>query len=160
MSSPSLYLLSVGPLSLYLWVLALWQSGRNPKVVRGLTDFALLAFALGGVLTFGPVGRFVARAVFHSTELVDLLTVGSAFGLLAWGFAVRSGPNHGQCLAADAVDAPGPPGLAERARLGVRVFGQPADHVGGAERLQPVGGVRPCPSTPPPRSPRRPADRR
>src|SRR5882757_922117 len=50
MSSPWQYALTVGPLGFYLWVLAVWQSGRRPRVVRGLVDFALLAAGLGGVV--------------------------------------------------------------------------------------------------------------
>ena len=54
--------------------------------------------------------------------------------------AVAHGAEHvGQGLPADAVDGPGPSGLAQRPRLGVRVFGQPADDVGGTQRLQAVG---------------------
>src|SRR5438309_1399111 len=61
MNGPWQYALTVGPLGFYLWVLGLWQSGRRPHVVRGLTDFTLLAFGVGGVLAFGPFGQLLAR---------------------------------------------------------------------------------------------------
>jgi len=90
MSSPWDYALAVGPLGAYLWVLAVWQSDRRPTVVRGLTDFALLAFAVLGLLTFGPVGQLLAKAVFRSPDLLDRLAVGSAFGIVACLFSVRA----------------------------------------------------------------------
>ncbi len=49
--------LMLGPLSLYFALLGLRQAGRHPKVVSGPLDSALLGFALGALLAFGPVGR-------------------------------------------------------------------------------------------------------
>ena len=63
MTSPWQYALTVGPLGFYLWVLALWQSDRHPRVVRGLVDFGMLAFGIGGVLAFGPFGQLLARMI-------------------------------------------------------------------------------------------------
>src|SRR5690348_15210852 len=49
--------LMVIPLSLYLYVLGIWHSGRTPRVVAGPVDLGLLAFGLSGLLIFGPIGR-------------------------------------------------------------------------------------------------------
>src|SRR4051794_8939434 len=83
MPGPWQYALTVGPMGFYLWVLALWQSDQHPRVVRGLVDFALLAFAVGGVLAFGPFGQLVAQMVFGRQDPVARLAVASLIGL--WG---------------------------------------------------------------------------
>ena len=90
MSNPWLYALTVGPLGLYLWVLGLWHSYRHPKVVTGLVDFALLTFALSGVVVFGPFGQLLARALFGKPDLLDWTVIVSGLGLVACLFARRS----------------------------------------------------------------------
>jgi hypothetical protein len=90
MSSPWLYALTVGPLGFYLWTVALWHSHRHPRVVNGLVDYALLVFGLGGVLTFGPFGQFVARTLFGRPAALDWMVVASALGLCACLLARRS----------------------------------------------------------------------
>ncbi len=77
------YALTVGPLGFYLWVLALWQSARTPRVVRGLLDFALLALGVGGVLAFGPFGDFAVRVIAPRNGFAARCLVISA--LLLWG---------------------------------------------------------------------------
>jgi hypothetical protein len=51
--------LMVGPLTVYLYVIAVWQSGRRPRIVAGPVDFAWLLFGLSGLVLFGPVGRIL-----------------------------------------------------------------------------------------------------
>jgi hypothetical protein len=81
MTSPWQYALTVGPLGVYLWVLASWQGGRHPHVVRGLTDFVLLAFGVGGVLVFGPFGQWLSRTFFRRPDLLDQVAILALFGL-------------------------------------------------------------------------------
>jgi hypothetical protein len=85
MGSPWQHLLTVGPLGVYFGVLAFWQSGRHPRVVRGLVDFGLMAFGLGAVLAFGPFGRLVAAMISRRPEPdpADRLIVVAILGL--WG---------------------------------------------------------------------------
>ena len=90
MSNPWLYALTVAPLSFYLWVLALWHSGRHPRVVSGPADFALLAAGVGGVLVFGPAGQLAARVVFSRPDPLDWLALLSFYGLLACLLARRA----------------------------------------------------------------------
>jgi len=75
--------LTVGPLAFYLAVLAAWHGGRHPRVVSGPLDFGLLAVGVGGLLTFGPFGQVVARALFGKPNLLDWLTLISGEGLVA-----------------------------------------------------------------------------
>lgn len=82
MSSPWQYALTVGPLGFYLWVLALWQSDRHPRVVRGLVDFGMLAFGIGGLLAFGPFGQLLARMISPRPGLPAYLVIVS--GLMLW----------------------------------------------------------------------------
>jgi hypothetical protein len=81
MASPWQYALTVGPLGFYLWVLAVWQSGRHPRVVRGLVDFGLLAFGVGGALAFGPFGQLVTSALYRRPGPADRLVVAAILGL-------------------------------------------------------------------------------
>jgi len=90
MTGPWQYALTVGPLGVYLWVLGLWQSERHPRVVRGLSDFALLAFGVGGVLAFGPFGQFAARTLFGRPDLLDRMVIVSGLGLWASVLARKS----------------------------------------------------------------------
>ena len=71
------------PLAIYFFVLGRWQSGRRPKVVSGPADFLLLAFGLGGMLAFGPIGGFVVGSVFSRPGLPAWIAVASFAALLA-----------------------------------------------------------------------------
>jgi hypothetical protein len=51
--------LMLGPLTVYLYVIAVWQSGRRPRIVVGAVDYVLLLFGLSGLVLFGPVGRLL-----------------------------------------------------------------------------------------------------
>ncbi len=82
--------LAAGPLAFYLAVLAAWQGGRHPRVVSGVLDFGLLAVGVGGLLTFGPFGQVVARALFGKPNLLDWLTLISGEGLIATVLARRA----------------------------------------------------------------------
>jgi hypothetical protein len=83
MASPWQYLLTVGPLGVYFWVLAVWQSGPRPRVVRGLVDFGLFAFGVGGVLAFGPFGQLVTSLFRFRPTPIDQLLLMAALAL--WG---------------------------------------------------------------------------
>jgi len=89
--SPSIqYVLTVGPLGFYLWLIAFWHSGRHPRVVSGLVDFTLLALGVGGVIAFGPLGQLAARRLFDRPDAFDWLTIVSSVGLVATILARRS----------------------------------------------------------------------
>lgn len=90
MASAWQYALTVGPLGFYFWLLALWQSDRHPRVVRGLVDFALLALGVGGLLTFGPFGQFLIRRLFGKPSRLDWLVLVSGLGLWASLLARKS----------------------------------------------------------------------
>ena len=83
MSSPIQYALTIGPLGFYLGMLAFWNSGRHPRVVSGLLDFALLACALGGILAFGPFGDLALRLFAVKPDWLDRIVLVSAMGLWA-----------------------------------------------------------------------------
>ncbi len=55
--------LAATPLSAYFYMLALFQSGRRPRVVSGPLDLLLLAIGVGGLVAFGPVGQVVIARV-------------------------------------------------------------------------------------------------
>lgn len=84
------YALTVGPLGFYLWVLALWQSGRHPRVVRGPVDAGLLAFGVGGVLAFGPIGETLTRFLSRSPGWPERAVIVSALALWASVVARRA----------------------------------------------------------------------
>jgi len=90
MSTPWQYALTVGPLGFYLWVLAVWQSDGRPRVVRGPVDFGMLAFGVGGLLAFGPIGQWASRMVFAQQNAAGRLAAASALGLWACVLARRS----------------------------------------------------------------------
>jgi len=92
MNSAVLLALMFGPLAIYLYVIAVWQSGRSPRVVSGPLDFSLLLFGVGGLLVFGPVGRLLAgrAAAFGTPSVWAWLMVSSALGLLALPWLPRS----------------------------------------------------------------------
>jgi hypothetical protein len=87
MSTPLLLFLSSTPLACYFWVLAMWHGGRHPRLVKGSTDFMLLVFGVGGLLTFGPFGRAVVRRAFGEPGLAAWLAMMSMVCLAAtfWG---------------------------------------------------------------------------
>jgi hypothetical protein len=60
MTTPLQLVLMVAPLAGYLYLLAVWHSGRHPRVVSGSVDAGLLALALGGLVVVGPFGRLLA----------------------------------------------------------------------------------------------------
>src|SRR5207244_13388422 len=90
MSGTWQYALTVGPLGFYLWVLALWQSGRHPRVVSGLVDHALLVFGVGGIIVFGPFGQLLARMIFGRPDVSDWVVIGAVLGLWATLVARRA----------------------------------------------------------------------
>lgn len=61
MSSPLQLLLMVGPLAWYFYLLAVWQTGRHPRVVSGALDLILLALGISGLVVFGPLGELLIR---------------------------------------------------------------------------------------------------
>src|SRR5436190_21041662 len=92
MASPWDYVLTVGPLGVYLGVVGYWQGGRCPRVVRGLVDFGLLAFGVGGALAFGPFGRLAASMLARRPvpAAADRLIVVALLGLWGCFFASRA----------------------------------------------------------------------
>jgi hypothetical protein len=64
MSSLWQYALSIGPLAVYLVLLARWHGGLHPRVVSGRADVALLTFGLGGLVLFGPFGQTMTGLLF------------------------------------------------------------------------------------------------
>jgi hypothetical protein len=92
MTIPVQLALMVGPLALYLYVIAAWQSGRTPRVVAGPVDFALLLFALGGVLVFGPVGRLLVVRIgpFGTPSIWAWVAQICSFGLLSLPWLPRT----------------------------------------------------------------------
>jgi hypothetical protein len=78
MTGPVQLALMVTPLATYLYLMAVWQAGRYPRVLSGSVDVWLLALGLGGLVLFGPVGDWLTglissrpRVLHH--VLVDLL---------------------------------------------------------------------------------------
>lgn len=82
MTGPLQMALTVGPLAGYLFVLGVWQSGRHPRVVAGALDFGLLAFGLGGLLVFGPIGHTLVGLMFPGPSVWAWLALPSLFLLL------------------------------------------------------------------------------
>jgi hypothetical protein len=90
MTGPWLYALAVGPLGFYLWVLAVWQSDRRPRVVSGLVDYGLLVFGVGGIVAFGPFGQMLARAIFGRPAVWEWGVLGCLMALCAASLARRA----------------------------------------------------------------------
>jgi hypothetical protein len=83
--------LAVGPLAVYLYVVAIWQSGRHPRVVAGVWDYVLLLFGVGGLVLFGPLGwLLVTQAAPGRPTVLHWLALASALGLLAVPFLPRA----------------------------------------------------------------------
>lgn len=88
MTGPVRMALAFLPLASYFFVLGVWQGGARPRVVSGPRDFALLAFGLGGLIAFGPIGQFLVAAVFPAPTFAAWLAVASLVGLLAMVAAI------------------------------------------------------------------------
>ena len=80
-------LMMYGPLAAYFATLGLWQIGKRPKVVAGPVDSALLGFALGALLAFGPVGRALTAGLKSNLVTPVLLC---ALGLFLMLMSARS----------------------------------------------------------------------
>jgi hypothetical protein len=64
MTSPVQLVLTIVPLASYLYLLAIWQAGRYPRVIPGAFDVSLLALGVGGLALYGPFGQMLARILF------------------------------------------------------------------------------------------------
>jgi hypothetical protein len=82
----------VGPLTVYLYVIAVWQSGRRPHIVAGPVDFVWLLFGLSGLVLFGPVGRILIgrAAVLGAPSTWAWLALASSLALVAAPWLPRS----------------------------------------------------------------------
>jgi len=90
MTSPVQLALMVTPLAAYLYLLAIWQAGRHPRVVAGPVDLWLLALGLGGLVLIGPLGRIVAQTLFGRAGLLQWLLLTLVAILLVSRLARRS----------------------------------------------------------------------
>jgi hypothetical protein len=90
MSSVVQLALTAGPLACYFFILGLWRSGRSPRVVAGPLDFALLAFGVGGLVAFGPIGQWVVDRLFPAPSLWAWLAVVTALWLATLLWAPRT----------------------------------------------------------------------
>ena len=90
MTSPVQLVLTVAPLAVYLYLLAIWQAGRYPRVISGALDVSLLALGVGGLLLYGPFGQLVARMLFGRPDLVHWLILTLVANLIVWSLARRS----------------------------------------------------------------------
>lgn len=84
--------LMVGPLALYLYILAIWQSARTARVIPGPWDFLLLVFGVSGLVVFGPIGQLlvVRMTPFGSPSPWAWLALFSSLGLLALPWLPRT----------------------------------------------------------------------
>ncbi len=78
------------PLSAYFFALGIWQGGTRPRVVSGAKDFGMLAFGLGGLIAFGPLGQVAVDAVFPRPSVAAWMAVASLVGLLAMAWSLRA----------------------------------------------------------------------
>lgn len=92
--------LMLAPLSVYFYVLGLWQSSRRPKVVDGLLDYSMLVLGLSGFVIFGPAGRVLLGLLFGPANMVVWI-LWCGFVLL---WAVFLGGNAGKRLIIYQVD--------------------------------------------------------
>ena len=90
MSGSLRMILALGPLVAYFFTLAVWTSGKRPRVVTGTLDYALLSFGIGGLIAFGPIGEMLVRLAFRSTGLWGWLAMASLFALVAMMGARRN----------------------------------------------------------------------
>jgi hypothetical protein len=91
MTSPVQLALMVTPLAVYLYVLAVWQAGRHPRVVTGSRDVWLLALGLGGLVLFGPLGDWLEGLLSSSPRLLHRLLLALVATLAVARLALRSG---------------------------------------------------------------------
>ena len=77
MTGTAQLVLTLGPLAVYLLSLGTWLAGRRSRVVAGWLDFACLAFGLGGLLSFGPIGHFLVHTLFPGPSLYAWLALPS-----------------------------------------------------------------------------------
>ena len=82
--------LALLPLASYFVFLGVLHSGRRPRVVSGPVDVGCLAFALGGVIAFGPFGGLVINTVFPGPNLPAWLAMASLVGLITMMIASRA----------------------------------------------------------------------
>lgn len=80
-------LMMLGPLALYFVALGLRQLGRRPKVISGPLDSAMLGFALGSLLAFGPAGQALTAGLKPSLIRPALLC---GLGLFLMAMSLRS----------------------------------------------------------------------
>ena len=81
--------LTLGPLAVYFLVLGAWQSGRDGRVVGGAVDFGLLAFGIGGLVAFGPIGSALIRLLFPGPSVWAWLALPTSVALVAMLAAPR-----------------------------------------------------------------------
>ena len=90
MTTTTRLLLALLPLAGYFGLLGVLYSGRRPHVVAGPVDFGCLAFGLGGLIAFGPLGGLIVNIVFPRPNLPAWLAMASLVGLLAMMGASRA----------------------------------------------------------------------
>jgi hypothetical protein len=90
MTGPVQWCLMLGPLAIYFAILAVWHGGRRPRIISGPRDTGLLAFGIGGLLIFGPLGQTLARALFGAPSRWDWLALIACLGLAAHRWARRA----------------------------------------------------------------------
>lgn len=88
-------LVTLGPLAGYLAVQGLWLCSPRPRLVSGTLDYVLMAFGLGALLAYGPVGEFLLSAVFRSPGVYAQL---AWLSLLTTTALVLAGPSHRRLL--------------------------------------------------------------
>jgi hypothetical protein len=90
MTNPVQLALMVTPLAVYLYLLAVWQAGRRPRVVTGSRDVWLLAMGLSGLVLFGPVGDWLAGLLSNSPRALHRLLLALVATLIVSRLARRS----------------------------------------------------------------------
>jgi hypothetical protein len=82
--------LTAGPLAFYFLVLGIWRWGRSPRVIHGPIDFGLLAFGVGGLVAFGPIGDWLVHRLFPAPSPWAWMAVATFLWLLALLWAPRT----------------------------------------------------------------------
>jgi hypothetical protein len=90
MTSPVQLVLMVTPLAAYLYLVAIWQTGRHPRVVTGPVDLWLLALGVSGLVLAGPVGQLLVRTIFGRPGPLQWLVLGLVAFLVVGRLARRS----------------------------------------------------------------------
>jgi hypothetical protein len=91
MTNPVQLALMVTPLAVYLYLLAVWQAGRHPRVVTGSRDVWLLALGLGGLVLLGPLGDWLEGMLSSSPRLLHRALLALVATLVVSRLALRSG---------------------------------------------------------------------